>query len=274
MAEVDNKREKAGSFKMSGSKEAMIELRDVSIVYEGKNNTTLAVDKVNFDVYESDFIVLLGPSGCGKSSILNLIAGFHAPSSGSVKMHGQDITAPGRNRGVVFQSTNLFPWLSVRDNINYGLRINKVKASEIEEKTEVYLEMIGLKDYEKHYPFELSGGMRQRVALARTLINSPEILLMDEPLGALDAITRTSMQDFIRDLWKRENQTFFMITHDIDEALSLGSRVLVMSKSPGRILKEFKLDFHDRIQLEPDYTASLDPAYNEVKREVLNLINH
>lgn len=259
---------------LATTREAMIELRDVSVVYEGRNTTTLAVDKVKFDVYESDFIVLLGPSGCGKSSILNLIAGFHFPSSGHVKMHGEDISGPCRNRGVVFQSTNLFPWLSVKDNINYGLRINKINAAEIEKRTNKYLDMIGLKDYAEHYPFELSGGMRQRVALARTLINEPEILLMDEPLGALDAITRASMQDFIRDLWKSENQTFFMITHDIDEALSLGSRVLVMSKSPGRILKEFKLDFHDKIQLDPEYAAALDPDYNAVKREVLNLINH
>lgn len=255
-------------------KESMIELRDVSVVYEGKYNRTVAVQNVTFDVYRSDFIVLLGPSGCGKSTILNLIAGFNFVSSGSIKMHGEDIKGPCRNRGVVFQSTNLFPWLNVRDNINYGLKINKLDSSEIELRTDKYLDMIGLSSYAEHYPFELSGGMKQRVALARTLINRPEILLMDEPLGALDAITRTSMQDFIRELWKKENQTFFMITHDIDEALTLGSRVLVMSKSPGRILKEFELDFHNKIQLDESYTPSLDRTYNEVKREVLRLINH
>lgn len=255
------------------TKEAMIELKDVSVVYDGKNTTTTAVENVNFDIYQSDFIVLLGPSGCGKSTILNLIAGFNVPSSGHVKMHGEDITGPCRNRGVVFQSTNLFPWLSVKENINYGLRINHVKSHEIEQKTNRYLEMIGLGQYADHYPFELSGGMKQRVALARTMINDPEILLMDEPLGALDAITRMSMQDFIRDLWKRENQTFFMITHDIDEALTLGSRVLVMSKSPGKIMKEFRVDFHDKIQGDAEYIPSIDSDFNLVKEEILHLIN-
>lgn len=255
------------------TREAMIELKDVSVVYDGKSNTTIAVENVNFNIYQSDFIVLLGPSGCGKSTILNLIAGFNFPSFGHVKMHGEDIAGPCRNRGVVFQSTNLFPWLSVKENINYGLRINHVKTDEIEHKTRKYLEMIGLSQYADHYPFELSGGMKQRVALARTMINDPEILLMDEPLGALDAITRMSMQDFIRDLWKRENQTFFMITHDIDEALTLGSRVLVMSKSPGRIMKEFEVDFHDKIQSDSEYIPSIDPNFNLVKEEILHLIN-
>lgn len=252
-------------------KEAMIQLKDVSVVYDGKNQT-VAVENVSFDIHQSDFIVLLGPSGCGKSTVLNLIAGFNFPSSGNVKMHGEDIKGPCRQRGVVFQSTNLFPWLTVHDNISYGLRINKCSPKEIEEKTEKYLNMIDLSSYRNHYPFELSGGMNQRVALARTLINEPEILLMDEPLGALDAITRTSMQNFIRDLWKKENQTFFMITHDIDEALTLGSRVLVMSKSPGQIRKEFAVDFHDKITANSDYIPSLDNEFNEIKEEILKLI--
>lgn len=252
-------------------KEAMIQLENISVVYDGKNQTK-AVENVSFDIYQSDFIVLLGPSGCGKSTVLNLIAGFNFPTSGTIKMHGSGITGPCRQRGVVFQSTNLFPWLTVKENISYGLKINKVEQKVIEEKTQKYLEMIDLKQYADHYPFELSGGMKQRVALARTLINDPEILLMDEPLGALDAITRTSMQNFIRDLWKKENQTFFLITHDIDEALTLGSRVLVMSKSPGQIRKEFTVDFHDKISENPEYIPSLDPEFNRIKEEILHLI--
>lgn len=253
--------------------EAMIKLEDIGVLYEGKNNKTLAVDHVTFDIYKSDFIVLLGPSGCGKSTVLNLIAGFIFPSYGSIKMHGENIIGPCRNRGVVFQSTNLFPWLTVKENINYGLRINRALKQEIEEKTNRYLDMIGLKEYEDHYPFELSGGMKQRVALARTLINEPEILLMDEPLGALDAITRTSMQKFIRELWKQENQTFFMITHDIDEALTLGNRVLIMSRSPGTVEREFQVDFHERIHKDPHFIPSMDPKFNEMKEEILEMID-
>lgn len=252
-------------------KEPMIQLKEATVIYDGKNQTH-AIDNVSFDIYESDFIVLLGPSGCGKSTVLNLIAGFQFPTSGSVTMHGNAIAGPGRDRGVVFQSTNLFPWLSVKENISYGLKINKTDNKVMKEKTEKYLDMIDLKAYQNHYPFELSGGMKQRVALARTLINAPEILLMDEPLGALDAITRSSMQNFIRELWKKENQTFFLITHDIEEALELGNRVLVMSKSPGQIRKEFQVNFHERISGDPDYIPSVDPEFNRIKEEILKLI--
>lgn len=251
----------------------MIRVNKVSVHYQGQSQDTHALREVSFEIRKSDFVVLLGPSGCGKSTLLKLIAGFESPSEGEVLMHDQAILAPGRDRGVVFQTTNLFPWLSVRDNIEYGLKVNKTDKEEMRALSEAYLEKIKLTDYAKHYPFELSGGMRQRVAVARTLINKPEILLMDEPFGALDAITRVSMQSFVRELWQEENQTILFITHDIDEALSLGNRVLVMSKSPGTILKEFEVDYYKTYLEDPYAVVEEDHRYNQIKHEILRLIN-
>lgn len=252
----------------------MIDIENVSLTYEDGGRATKAIDNINLTINKSDFVVVLGPSGCGKSSLLNLIAGFIFPTSGSIKKNGTEIKGPAKDRGVVFQSTNLYPWLNVEENIQYGLKINKVAKDEMRNLTDEYLEKTKLTEYRKFYPFELSGGMQQRVALSRTLINKPDIVLLDEPFGALDAITRTSMQTFIRELWAKEDQTFFMITHDIDEALTLGNRVVVMSKSPGTIIKEFKLDYYDRLLKNPDLIIENETEYVNIKHEILNLINH
>lgn len=251
----------------------MIDIKDVSVTYQGQKGLTEALKGVDLKINKGDFVVLLGPSGCGKSTLLNLIAGYNKPTTGEVLMHGETIKGPDKNRGVVFQSTNLYPWLSVKENIEYGLKIRKVDKKTRDDLTRLFLEEINLTAYQDHYPFELSGGMRQRVALVRTLINNPEILLMDEPFGALDAMTRVNMQSLLRELWHKGDQTFFLITHDIDEALSLGTRVLLMSKNPGRIVEEFNLDFQKKIYEDSEYIASLDPDFIKVKNEILHLIS-
>lgn len=251
----------------------MIDIKDVSVTYQGQKGLTEALKGVDLKINKGDFVVLLGPSGCGKSTLLNLIAGYNKPTRGEVLMHGEAIKVPDKNRGVVFQSTNLYPWLSVKENIEYGLKIRKVDKKTRDDLTRLFLEEINLTAYQDHYPFELSGGMRQRVALVRTLINNPEILLMDEPFGALDAMTRVNMQSLLRELWHKGDQTFFLITHDIDEALSLGTRVLLMSKNPGRIVEEFNLDFQKKIYEDSKYIASLDPDFIKVKNEILHLIS-
>ncbi|CAM3674174.1 ABC transporter ATP-binding protein [Erysipelothrix urinaevulpis] len=257
---------------MEKEKQAMISIHDVTVRYDGQKGETLAIDQVNLNIYKGDFIVLLGPSGCGKSTLLNLVAGYHQASQGDVLMYGKEISGPNKNRGVVFQSTNLYPWLSVRQNIEYGLNIAKIDKPLRTQKSDEYLKAINLENYANHYPFELSGGMQQRVALARTLINEPEILLMDEPFGALDAMTRVNMQSLLRKLWNNGKQTFFLITHDIDEALLLGSRVLVMSKNPGTIVEEFKLDFHQKALMDKNYNSLLDEEFVDVKNRILQII--
>lgn len=253
--------------------EKMIEINNVSVTYEGQKGKTEALKHVNMEINKGDFVVLLGPSGCGKTTLLNIVAGYNLATEGNVLMFGKPINGPSKERGVVFQSTNLYPWLTVKENIEYGLKITKVDKLLKEKKSRSFLEEIDLSTYADHYPFELSGGMKQRVALVRTLINNPEILLMDEPFGALDAMTRVNMQALLRELWYKGEQTFFLITHDIDEALSLGTRVMVMSKNPGQIIKEYQLDFQDRINKDDDYVATLDPEFLIIKNEILELIS-
>ena len=253
--------------------EKLIDINNVSVVYDGKQGSTQAIKDIDLSINKGDFLVLLGPSGCGKSSLLKLIAGFNKPTRGSVEINGHKIEGPNRDRGVVFQSTNLFPWLNVKENVSYGLNLNKMDQATIDSLVDLYLEEVGLEDYKFHYPEELSGGMRQRVAFVRSMINNPKILLMDEPFGALDAITRLNMQDMVRKLWKKGDQTFFLITHDIEEALSLGNRIVVMSHSPGEIQKEYKVDFSQRLENEEGYVATLDPDFMKIREEILHLIN-
>ena len=253
--------------------DSMIDIENVSVVYEGQKGQTEALKNVSMKINKGDFVVLLGPSGCGKTTLLNIVAGYNKHNEGKVTMEGETITGPSKERGVVFQSTNLYPWLTVKENIEYGLKINKQDKERIEKTSQAFLEEIALSEYANHYPFELSGGMKQRVALVRSLINDPKILLMDEPFGALDAMTRVNMQALLRTLWHKGDQTFFLITHDIDEALSLGTRVMVMSKNPGQIIKEYHLDFQNKISNDDDYIATLDPEFISIKNEILELIS-
>lgn len=202
---------------------------------------THALGDINLKIKEGEFVSIVGASGCGKSTILRLVAGLIGPTRGVIRFNGQEINGPNPNRGMVFQKPTLFPWLTVEKNISFSLRMqNKYKGNE--EKVEHMLDIVGLKEFRKDYPHQLSGGMAQRVALVRTLINQPEILLLDEPLGALDAFTRMNMQDEILNMWKESGNTVLMVTHDVDEAIYMGTRVLVMEPRPGKVKKDIPIE--------------------------------
>ena len=216
---------------------AKLLIRNICKSFEVKGRQPLEVlQNITIDVEKNEFAVVVGPSGCGKSTLLNIIAGLEDASAGAVLMDGnRPITGPGADRGMVFQNYSLFPWLTVRKNIEFGPRVNGIPAAERQALAEHYIDVVGLRGFEDALPRALSGGMKQRVAIARTMANKPEVLLMDEPFGALDAQTRVVMQELLVDVWQREKTTVVFITHDIDEAIILGTRIYVMSRRPGRI---------------------------------------
>lgn len=199
-----------------------------------------ALDDINLDIYEKDFICLLGPSGCGKTSLLNIMAGYATPTSGTVTLTGQPFEKPSSDVGVVFQHANLFPWLTVYKNVEFGLKQKRVPKEERKDKIEHYLDMVGLLAAKDKFPHQLSGGMQQRAAIARTLAAEPQFILMDEPFSALDALTREKMQEHIKKIWKQTDASILFITHDVDEALLLGQRIIVMQPNPGRILSDYE----------------------------------
>lgn len=202
----------------------------------------VAIDDLNLEVKDGEIITLVGPSGCGKSTVLDLIAGLARPAAGTVRLDGKEIKGPGLDRGVVFQQYTLLPWRTAIGNVEFALDAAGFKRGERRERAEKYLELVGLSDFANRYPHELSGGMKQRVAIARSLSYEPEVLLMDEPYGALDAQTRERLQEELIDIWRRTGTTIVFITHDIDEAVYLGQRVAVMSARPGRIRKLIDID--------------------------------
>ena len=215
---------------------AMIEIDHVSQVFQTSSGQDhLALSDISLSIEDGAFVSVLGPSGCGKSTLLYIVGGFVRPTRGSARMKGKAITGPGPDRGPVFQEFALFPWKSVLGNVMYGPRQQGVKHSEAEAQSRALIEMVGLKGFEDFYPKELSGGMKQRVALARTLAYHPEVLLMDEPFGALDAHTRTRLQNDLLSIWERDRKTVLFVTHSVEEAVFLSDRVVMMSRSPGRI---------------------------------------
>ena len=203
--------------------------------------TTLALDNFSLDIAPEEIVSIVGPTGCGKSTALNLLAGFEQPSSGLVSVDGQLVTDPGPNRGVVFQQPSLFPWLTVLSNVVLGIKCRGVAPQEYEPRALRLLEEVGLKGFERHYPYQLSGGMQQRVQIARALINEPDILLMDEPFGALDYQTRLLMQKLLLRLWAHFRPTILFITHDVGEAIFISDRVIAMTKRPGRVKREVRV---------------------------------
>jgi ABC-type nitrate/sulfonate/bicarbonate transport system ATPase subunit len=220
-----------------------------------------ALEPTNLSVAENDFITILGPSGCGKSTLLRIVAGLDRPSAGRVLLDGREVRGPGADRGMVFQSYTLFPWLDVSQNIAYGLREKGVPAAEREGIVASYIDKVGLRGFENHFPKQLSGGMQQRTAIARALANDPEILLLDEPFGALDNQTRSLMQELLLGIWERETKTVLFVTHDIEEAIFLASRVVVMTARPGRIKADVPVDLpHPR-----HYRMKTMPAFSELK---------
>ncbi|MBP5248061.1 MAG: ABC transporter ATP-binding protein [Fibrobacter sp.] len=219
-----------------------IQIKDlVKTFVSNKGETITALNGVNLEIPKGSFVSLIGPSGCGKTTLLRQIAGLAAPTSGGVFINGKKVTKPGSDRGFAFQQATLYPWLTIRDNISLGLRarhIYKEHAKDVDE----FIETVGLKGFEKSYPHELSGGMNQRASLARALVGHPEILLLDEPLGALDAFTRMAMQDEILSLWKKYKTTMIMVTHDVDEALYLSDYIVVMKARPSKVESVIHVD--------------------------------
>jgi NitT/TauT family transport system ATP-binding protein len=226
------------------SNDAKLSVEELKLSYENSNTGELteAVHKVTLDIYPGEFVTIVGLSGCGKSSFLSAVAGLLKPQEGSIKLNGSAILGPGPDRSVVFQKASLLPWRSTLKNIIYGLELNGVPFEEAVQRAKKYINMVKLEGFENHYPYELSGGMQQRVNLARALVCEPEVLLLDEPFAALDAITRESMQNELLSLWEATRKTVLMVTHQIDEAVLLSDRVIVFSDRPAQILEEIKID--------------------------------
>ena len=226
-----------------------------------KGTSTQALLPVDFEVRENDFVTILGPSGCGKSTLLRLVAGLETPTSGEILLDGQRIEGPGADRGVVFQSYTLFPWLTVRQNICFGLHERAVAPARQKEISDHFIAKVGLRGFEEHLPKQLSGGMQQRVAIARALANDPKILLLDEPFGALDNQTRVLMQELLLGIWESARKTVLFVTHDIDESIFMANRVVVFSARPGRIKADIPVDLpHPR-----HYTVKTSAAFMDLK---------
>jgi len=246
----------------------VVELQDVWKTFDGSKRIVEALQGVSIAVGRNEFTAILGPSGCGKSTLLNMVAGFDAPTRGAVLFDGEPVRAPDPRRAVVFQEPALFPWYTVLDNITFGLRTRGVPAASYRARVETFIDQVGLRGFESHYPAELSGGMKQRVGIARVLVMEPDVLLMDEPFGSLDAQTRSVMQELLLSVWERHQQTVLFVTHDIEEALLLADTVSVMTARPGRIKKRLTIDLPRPRSLE----VTTSPAFNALKREVLGLI--
>lgn len=241
---------------------------ELNKVFSARQGDVTALKDVNFAVRESEFAVIVGPSGCGKSTLINIIGGLEEKTSGSVMIGDHEISGPGADRGMVFQSYSLFPWLTVQKNVEFGLKMKGVSAKERSEIALSYIDMVGLNAFRAALPDQLSGGMKQRVAIARTLANDPEILLMDEPFGALDAQTRMLMQESLADITDRTGSTVLFITHDIDEAILLGDRVLVMSRLPGTI----KADIEIKLNCKRNHEALTDESFIRIKKQIMTML--
>jgi NitT/TauT family transport system ATP-binding protein/sulfonate transport system ATP-binding protein len=243
----------------SAPRRPFLAVHDVSKVFQIDGDQVEALRGVNLVIDKGEFVCLIGASGCGKSTLLRIIAGFEQPSSGSVEIYDHPVTGPGSDRGMVFQDYALFPWLTVRENIAFGPRQKGLAVAEVRDIAEQYLQMVGLAPFADRYPAQLSGGMKQRVAIARVLANAANILLMDEPFGALDALTREQLQDELLQIWERTGVTVIFVTHSVEEATLLADRVVVMTAGPGRIEADIP------IQLERPRDVS-SPGFNEVRR--------
>jgi len=251
---------------MAGPK---LSIREITVSFRTRRGPeVVAVDHLSLDVADREIVSIVGPSGCGKSTLLRLIAGLIRPSSGEIWLDGHAVTEPGADRGMVFQSYTLFPWLTVEGNVEFGPRIRGMPDQHCREVAARFIQMVGLSGFERAYPKELSGGMMQRVAIARALANDPEVLLMDEPFGALDAQTRAFMGELLLDIWQKTPKTILFVTHDIDEALFLGDRVYVMTARPGRFRTQVSLTLPRPRTLE----VTTSEEFVDAKRRVLAMI--
>ncbi|MGQ4515353.1 ATP-binding cassette domain-containing protein [Streptomyces sp. DW26H14] len=245
-----------------------ISFRDVVKTYPVKNGTFTALDGVTLGIGEREFVTVVGPSGCGKSTLLNMAAGLGEPTSGEVTVDGRPVTGPGPDRGVIFQQYALFPWLTVRRNVEFGLRLTDAGAEERRARAERAIELVGLSDFADALPKTLSGGMKQRCAIARAYAVDPEVLLMDEPFGALDALTRVQLQEQLLDTWSRQTRTVLFITHDVEEAVYLARRVVVMAARPGRVHEVIDVDLPyprtEEMRLSPEFAALRNRVWHAV----------
>ncbi|NKB62309.1 MAG: ATP-binding cassette domain-containing protein [Gammaproteobacteria bacterium] len=231
-----------------------------------------ALKDVSFTLKQGELLSVLGPSGCGKTTLLNIIAGFIRPTGGQFTLQEKEISGPGVDRGMVFQQGALFEWLTVEENVNFGLRMKNADPAETAKKVEEWLEIVGLQGFGDTPTYQLSGGMQQRIALARCLINDPDLILMDEPLGALDALTREKMQTRVLKIWKETGKTILIITHSVEEALLLGERLFVMAPRPGRLHKEYRLPFAERGLVEDPRDIKNSPEFATTREEILTMI--
>ena len=245
-----------------------IRAEHIDKVYKTGKKSVAAIEDVSIDIQDNDFVCIVGPSGCGKSTLLRMLAGLDFPSAGNIIVNDRKVTGPGPDRGMVFQTYTLFPWMNVEDNIKFGLKIKKLPKAEQQDIADRYLKIIGLEKFAKSYSKELSGGMKQRVAIARALANQPEVLLMDEPFGALDPHTKSMMQLLMREIWVKEHPTVVFITHDIDEAVFLADKIYVMSARPGKMIK--------RVNVYLPHKRTLDlkdsPEFIKIRKGINDLL--
>ncbi|WP_218010601.1 ABC transporter ATP-binding protein [Neobacillus soli] len=262
------------ALKETASDSMVLQIKNVDLTYQTDKQVVTALKNINLQIKEGSFVCVLGPSGCGKTTLLRILAGYHQATSGEVLLDNKPISPkPDRHRGVVFQQQMLYPWLNIEDNVGFGLKMRKVPAKEKREIVDHYLEMVGLSQFKKAKSYELSGGMKQRASIARVLANDPRIVLMDEPFGALDAMTKEQMQDNIRKIWKETHKTIFFITHDVEEALLLGTHIIVLSARPGRILREMYSDFPYRIEEGKSRMYRTEPDFVKRREEIISLIS-
>ena len=247
--------------------EPKLEIRSVTKTFGSSTSAKVAVDDVSLSLAPNEFSCIVGPSGCGKSTLLNIAAGLTKASSGRILVDGVPVPGPGADRGMVFQHYTLFPWLSVAENVAFGLKLKGMPKAQQQQQVAHYLDIVGLSDCAKAYPKALSGGMKQRVAIARALANEPEVLLMDEPFGALDSQTKEQLQAFFHDLWEKTHITVLMITHDVEEAIFLSQRVFVMDRS-GKIKKTMQIGLPSRRELD----MKLTPEFLEYKRDIVHML--
>jgi NitT/TauT family transport system ATP-binding protein len=257
-----------GKIEPANDTRGAISMRNVGISFGEGQTAVEAVRNINLDIESGGFLSVLGPSGCGKSTLVGAVAGFTPLSTGELLVDGQPVRRPGADRGVVFQQHTLFPWKTVRSNVEFGLKMRGVGRAERREKAEEILLHVGLGDFLRHYPSQLSGGMQQRVSLARVLVNRPRVLLMDEPFSALDAQTRLQMQEMLLDLWREFHMTVLFVTHDIDEAVYLGSRVAVLTRRPGCL----KAIFEVNLPRPRETDVLVSPEFMRLKKSCMDLV--
>ena len=247
---------------------AKLQIQQLSKIYRSDDHEVVAIDEINLAIRSKEFATILGPSGCGKSTLLRIVAGLMKPTRGAVRLDGNAISGPGRDRGMVFQSYTLFPWLTVLENIQFGLDLSGVPRTEQVQIAKEFVQKVGLRGFEGAYPKALSGGMKQRVAIARALANNPAILLLDEPFGALDAQTRALMQELLTQVWEELHKTILFVTHDVEEAIFLSDRVFVMTARPGRIKAEIEIP----LPRPRSYELKATEEFLRLKMQALTLI--